>query len=91
MALLVNKDLQQGTITVVEYNVILLLSNVGEGLTRLFASSQYEASSLDAVSTTLGATFGIFLRKAYVISKFHKDCLNETSVWPQEVKNNDKK
>jgi hypothetical protein len=86
MALLVNKDLKQGTTTVVEYNVKILLSNVGEGLTRLFAFSQYEASSLDAVSTTLGANFGIFLRKVYVISNFHKDCLNETSVWPQEVK-----
>lgn len=58
---------------------------VGEGVSRLFFCSGYENSSSDAVSTTLGNTFGIFLRKVDIIRDFLEDYDNGRTFWPQEV------
>lgn len=52
-----------------------------EGLSRLFASSGYEAPSIALVATTLANKIGLFLQKTDFIHSF---LIGETH-WPQQV------
>jgi farnesyl-diphosphate farnesyltransferase len=86
MAEFVDQDLGQGTKDIIEYNRYchFVAGLVGEGLSRLFASSQLEASSL-AMEVTLSDQMGLFLQKTNIIRDFLEDYVDQRAFWPQSV------
>ena len=87
MALFVGKDLGQGTVTVADYDEYChyVAGLVGEGLSRLFTCSGYEAESVGKVSKTLANTMGLFLQKTNIIRDYLEDYVDGRAFWPQEI------
>jgi farnesyl-diphosphate farnesyltransferase len=86
MAEFVGKDLGQGTIDVSEYNRYchFVAGLVGEGLSRLFASSSFESDSL-ATQLYLSDQMGLFLQKTNIIRDFLEDYVDKRAFWPQSI------
>lgn len=86
MAEFVGKDLGQGTIDVSEYNRYchFVAGLVGEGLSRIFASSSFESDSL-ASQIFLSDQMGLFLQKTNIIRDFLEDYVDKRAFWPQSV------
>ena len=87
MALYVDKDLGQGTVTVEDYNMYChyVAGLVGEGLSRLFTCTGYELPAVAGVSTTLANTMGLFLQKTNIIRDYLEDYVDGRAFWPQQV------
>ena len=87
MALYVEKDLGQGTVTVKDYDVYChyVAGLVGEGLSRLFTCTGYEDDSVKDVCKTLANTMGLFLQKTNIIRDYLEDYVDGRAFWPQEV------
>lgn len=87
MASYVQKDLGQGTVTVADYDLYChyVAGLVGEGLTRLFASTGYESDSVRTVAKTLANTMGLFLQKTNIIRDYLEDYVDGRAFWPQEI------
>jgi farnesyl-diphosphate farnesyltransferase len=86
MAEFVGKDLGQGTIDVSEYNRYchFVAGLVGEGLSRIFASSSFESDSL-AKQIFLSNQMGLFLQKTNIIRDFLEDYVDKRAFWPQSI------
>jgi len=86
MAEFVGKDMGQGTTDVVEYNRYchFVAGLVGEGLSRLFASSGLEEPSL-ASHLHLSDQMGLFLQKVNIIRDYLEDYVDGRAWWPQTV------
>jgi len=82
----VSKDLGQGTTDIQQYNRYchFVAGLVGEGLSRLFASSGLEASSL-ASELRLSDQMGLFLQKTNIIRDYLEDYVDGRAFWPQSV------
>ncbi len=87
MTLFAQRDLGQGTVTVEDYNLYChyVAGLVGEGLTRLFASTGYESKEVEKVSTTLANTMGLFLQKTNIIRDYLEDYVDGRAFWPQQI------
>ncbi|CAM9191606.1 unnamed protein product, partial [Ectocarpus fasciculatus] len=87
MAMYVEKDLGQGTVTTKDYDLYChyVAGLVGEGLSRLFTCTGYEEESVSAVSKTLANTMGLFLQKTNIIRDYLEDYVDGRAFWPQEV------
>jgi|TARA_B110000971_G_C19929388_1_gene463200 farnesyl-diphosphate farnesyltransferase len=57
---------------------------VGEGLSRLFASSSLERPSL-AAELHLSDQMGLFLQKTNIIRDYLEDYVDGRAFWPKEV------
>jgi len=88
MAEFVTKDLGQGTINLNQYNRYchFVAGLVGEGLSRLFASSNLEHASL-ANHLHLADQMGLFLQKTNIIRDYKEDLVDQRAFWPQSVWN----
>lgn len=86
MAEFIGKDLGQGTVDVLEYNRYchFVAGLVGEGLSRLFALSNLEHSSL-ATELHLSNQMGLFLQKTNIIRDFLEDYVDKRAFWPQTI------
>ena len=86
MAEFVSKDLGQGTTDIQQYNRYchFVAGLVGEGLSRLFAASGLEASSL-ASELRLSDQMGLFLQKTNIIRDYLEDYVDGRAFWPQSV------
>lgn len=86
MAEFVDKDLGQGTADVAQYNRYchFVAGLVGEGLSRLFASSGLERSAL-AGELHLSDQMGLFLQKTNIIRDYLEDYVDGRAFWPQTV------
>jgi len=86
MAEFVDKDLGQGTVNVKEYNRYchFVAGLVGEGLSRLFAASGLEKSSLGK-ELHLSDQMGLFLQKTNIIRDYLEDYVDGRAFWPQSV------
>jgi farnesyl-diphosphate farnesyltransferase len=86
MAEFVDKDLGQGTVDISEYNRYchFVAGLVGEGLSRLFASSPLESGSL-AKEIHLSDQMGLFLQKTNIIRDFLEDYVDKRAFWPQSI------
>lgn len=86
MAEFVGKDLGQGTADVPQYNRYchFVAGLVGEGLSRLFAASGLERSSLGA-DIHLSDQMGLFLQKTNIIRDYLEDYVDGRAFWPQSV------
>ena len=86
MAEFVGKDLGQGTVDVSEYNRYchFVAGLVGEGLSRIFATSAFESDSL-ASQLFLSDQMGLFLQKTNIIRDFLEDYVDKRAFWPQSV------
>jgi farnesyl-diphosphate farnesyltransferase len=86
MAEFVDKDLGQGTSDVTEYNRYchFVAGLVGEGLSRLFAASSLERSTL-ASELKLSDQMGLFLQKTNIIRDYLEDYVDKRAFWPQSV------
>lgn len=86
MAEFVGKDLGQGTIDVKQYNRYchFVAGLVGEGLSRLFAASGLEKSSM-AKELYLSDQMGLFLQKTNIIRDYLEDYVDGRAFWPQSV------
>ena len=87
MASYVDKDLGQGTVTIEDYNLYchFVAGLVGEGLSRLFTCTGYEAPEVAGVATTLANTMGLFLQKTNIIRDYLEDYVDGRAFWPQQV------
>jgi farnesyl-diphosphate farnesyltransferase len=87
MALYVDKDLGQGTVTTKDYDLYChyVAGLVGEGLSRLFTCTGYEQPEVAEVSTTLANTMGLLLQKTNIIRDYLEDYVDGRAFWPQEV------
>lgn len=87
MADFVDKDLGQGTVGVKEYDLYChyVAGLVGEGLTRMFASSGFERADLATTSEELSNSMGLFLQKTNIIRDYLEDFVDGRAFWPQEV------
>ena len=86
MAEFVGKDLGQGTVDIPEYNRYchFVAGLVGEGLSRIFASSSFESDGL-ASQLFLSDQMGLFLQKTNIIRDFLEDYVDKRAFWPQSV------
>jgi farnesyl-diphosphate farnesyltransferase len=86
MAEFVSKDLGQGTADVKEYNRYchFVAGLVGEGLSRLFASSGLEQASM-AQEVRLSDQMGLFLQKTNIIRDYLEDFVDKRAFWPQSI------
>jgi len=86
MAEFVKKDLGEGTKDVREYNRYchFVAGLVGEGLSRLFASSSLESDSL-AAELHLSDQMGLFLQKTNIIRDYLEDFVDGRAFWPKEI------
>jgi len=86
MAEFVDKDLGQGTVDITQYNRYchFVAGLVGEGLSRLFAVSGLEQSSL-ATELHLSDQMGLFLQKTNIIRDYLEDYVDGRAFWPQSV------
>mmetsp|Transcript_6541 Transcript_6541/g.13700 ORF Transcript_6541/g.13700 Transcript_6541/m.13700 type:complete len:812 (-) Transcript_6541:185-2620(-) len=86
MAEFVGKDLGQGTANIKEYDRYchFVAGLVGEGLSRLFASSGLEKASL-AGELFLSDRMGLFLQKTNIIRDYLEDYVDGRAFWPQTV------
>lgn len=86
MAEFVDKDLGQGTADVAQYNRYchFVAGLVGEGLSRLFASSELERSAL-AGELHLSDQMGLFLQKTNIIRDYLEDYVDGRAFWPQSI------
>ncbi|GMI60273.1 hypothetical protein ScalyP_jg10098, partial [Parmales sp. scaly parma] len=86
MAEFVEKDLGEGTKDIREYNRYchFVAGLVGEGLSRLFASSSLERPSL-AAELHLSDQMGLFLQKTNIIRDYLEDYVDGRAFWPKEV------
>lgn len=86
MAEFVGKDLGQGTLDVSEYNRYchFVAGLVGEGLSRIFATSSFENDNL-ASQLFLSDQMGLFLQKTNIIRDFLEDYVDKRAFWPQSV------
>lgn len=87
MAQYVHKDLGQGTVTVKDYDLYchFVAGLVGEGLSRLFTCTGYEAPAVASAATTLANTMGLFLQKTNIIRDYLEDYVDGRAFWPQEI------
>ena len=87
MAQFVGKDLGQGTVRVVDYDLYChyVAGLVGEGLSRLFTVTGYESSAVAGVATTKANTMGLFLQKTNIIRDYLEDFVDGRAFWPQEI------
>ena len=87
MAMYVDKDLGQGTVTVEDYNMYChyVAGLVGEGLSKLFTCTGYEQPAVASVSSTLANTMGLFLQKTNIIRDYLEDYVDGRAFWPQQV------
>lgn len=87
MASFAQRDLGQGTVTIADYNLYChyVAGLVGEGLSRIFASSGYESPAVEQVATTLANTMGLFLQKTNIIRDYLEDYVDGRAFWPQEI------
>lgn len=87
MALYVGKDLGQGTVKTKDYDEYChyVAGLVGEGLSRLFSCTGYEAEDVAGVSKTLANTMGLFLQKTNIIRDYLEDYVDGRAFWPQEI------
>ena len=86
MSEFIRKDLGQGTSTVKEYNRYchFVAGLVGEGLSRLFACTGLEKTSL-AAELHLSDQMGIFLQKTNIIRDYLEDYVDGRAFWPAEI------
>jgi len=86
MAEFVEKDLGQGTVNTKEYNRYchFVAGLVGEGLSRLFASSKLEKEHLSK-ELYLSDQMGLFLQKTNIIRDYLEDYVDGRAFWPQDV------
>ena len=86
MAEFVGKDLGQGTIDIKQYNRYchFVAGLVGEGLSRLFASSGLESPSMSK-ELHLSDQMGLFLQKTNIIRDYLEDYVDGRAFWPQSV------
>jgi len=86
MAEYVGADLGQGTSTIDDYNKYChyVAGLVGEGLSRLFAASGKEDSSLRD-ELELSNSMGLFLQKTNIIRDFLEDYVDGRAWWPREI------
>ena len=87
MAAFVGKDLGQGTVKVVDYDLYChyVAGLVGEGLSRLFTVTGYEKPEVALVATTKANTMGLFLQKTNIIRDYLEDYVDGRAFWPQEI------
>jgi len=87
MAAFVGKDLGQGTVRVVDYDLYChyVAGLVGEGLSRLFTVTGYEKPEVAEVATTKANTMGLFLQKTNIIRDYLEDYVDGRAFWPQEI------
>ncbi len=87
MAQFVSKDLGQGTVKVLDYDLYchFVAGLVGEGLSRLFTCSGYEQPNVAAVAKTTANTMGLFLQKTNIIRDYLEDYVDGRAFWPQEI------
>jgi farnesyl-diphosphate farnesyltransferase len=87
MADFATRDLGQGTVTVDDYNLYChyVAGLVGEGLSRLFASTGYEKPEVAMVSKTLANTMGLFLQKTNILRDYLEDYVDGRAFWPQAI------
>jgi len=81
-------DLRDGVATLDDYNLYChyVAGLVGEGLTRLFATSELEQSSLQsAAGLTLSNDMGLMLQKTNIIRDFLEDFVDGRTWWPKEI------
>lgn len=86
MAEFVSKDLGQGTTTTAEYNQYchFVAGLVGDGLTRLFASTGIEGPEI-LHAPELANSMGLFLQKTNIIRDYLEDYVDGRAFWPQDV------
>jgi farnesyl-diphosphate farnesyltransferase len=86
MAEFVGKDLGQGTSDIKQYNRYchFVAGLVGEGLSRLFASSGLESPSMSK-ELHLSDQMGLFLQKTNIIRDYLEDYVDGRAFWPQSV------
>mmetsp|Transcript_13709 Transcript_13709/g.20880 ORF Transcript_13709/g.20880 Transcript_13709/m.20880 type:complete len:752 (+) Transcript_13709:140-2395(+) len=80
------KDMGQGTATVEEYNRYchFVAGLVGEGLSRLFAVSGLESSSMSK-EIHLSDRMGLFLQKVNIIRDYLEDYVDGRAWWPKSI------
>lgn len=81
-------DLRDGAATIDDYNLYChyVAGLVGEGLTRLFASSELEQTSLQsAAGLELSNDMGLMLQKTNIIRDFLEDFVDGRTWWPKEI------
>lgn len=80
------KDMGQGTATVEEYNRYchFVAGLVGEGLSRLFAVSGLESSSMSK-EIHLSDQMGLFLQKVNIIRDYLEDYVDGRAWWPKSI------
>lgn len=86
MAEFVGKDLGQGTVDVKQYNRYchFVAGLVGEGLSRLFATSGLENPGM-AKELYLSDQMGLFLQKTNIIRDYLEDYVDGRAFWPQSI------
>jgi farnesyl-diphosphate farnesyltransferase len=86
MAEFIAKDLGQGTADLEEYGRYchFVAGLVGEGLSRLFASSGLEAPAI-AEELALSDSMGRFLQKTNIIRDYLEDYVDGRAFWPKEI------
>lgn len=83
-----DSDLRDGVATIDDYNLYChyVAGLVGEGLTRLFASSELEQTSLQsATGLALSNDMGLMLQKTNIIRDFLEDFVDGRTWWPKEI------
>ena len=87
MAIYAGRNLLEGTHDMKDYNMYChyVAGLVGEGLSKLFTGSGYEAANVEAAAKTLGNTMGLFLQKTNITRDFLEDLRDGRAFYPKDV------